>query len=387
MKKNLLIPFIIGNLLLIATLHGFSQTGINTDGTPPDPSAGLDVKFPNKGLLPPRMTNEQMNAIPNPVSGLCVFCSDCGPSGTGALAMFMNGGWYAISMSCAVPASPAAAANTPDLTRITWNWNTVAGAAGYKWNTTNSYATATDMGTLTSKTETGLTCSTAYTRYAWAYNACGNSQPVTLSQSTMVCWSCGLVFTDPRDGKNYNTVTIGTQCWMTQNLNVGLRVNANVLQTNNSIIEKYCTGDLEANCYTYGGLYLWDELMQYSTANGSQGICPEGWHIPTDGEYATIITLLGGSGNAGGPMKEAGTVHWAAPNTGATNSSGFTALPGGDRNTGLTYTNLTTIGFYWTSTMIDAGNASIRMFYNNFSGAYSANGARSSGLSVRCIHN
>ena len=192
MKKNLLIPFIIGNLLLIATLHGFSQTGINTDGTPPDPSAGLDVKFPNKGLLPPRMTNEQMNAIPNPVSGLCVFFSDCGPSGTGALAMFMNGGWYAISMSCAVPASPAAAANTPDLTQITWNWNTVAGAAGYKWNTTNSYATATDMGTLTSKTETGLTCSTAYTRYAWAYNTCGNSQPVTLNQATSSCqFACG----------------------------------------------------------------------------------------------------------------------------------------------------------------------------------------------------
>ena len=82
------------------------------------------------------------------------------------------------------PATPTAGTHVPLPTQITWNWNSVANAAGYKWSTANDYAGATDMGAATTKTETGLTCNTPYTRYAWAYSACGNSTPVTLTQST-----------------------------------------------------------------------------------------------------------------------------------------------------------------------------------------------------------
>ena len=96
---------------------------------------------------------------------------------------------------------------------------------------------------------------------------------------------------------------------MAENLNVGTRINGSGSQTNNSTIEKYCYDDNEANCTTYGGLYQWDESMQYSTMPGVQGICPTGWHLPTDAEWTTLTTYLGGEGIAGGKKKETGTTH------------------------------------------------------------------------------
>ena len=124
-------------------------------------------------------------------------------------------------------------------------------------------------------------------------------------------------------GDYYNTIQIGTQCWMKENLNVGTRINGNVDQTNNSTIEKYCYGDLPASCTTlgYGGLYQWDEAMQYVTTPGTQGICPTGWHIPTEEEFATLSTFVGGNGNA---LKEIG-LNSASGGEG-TNTSGFSAL-------------------------------------------------------------
>jgi uncharacterized protein (TIGR02145 family) len=140
------------------------------------------------------------------------------------------------------------------------------------------------------------------------------------------------------DSKYVNIVRIGTQVWMGENLNVGIRIESTKDQTNNNIIEKYCYNDGEYNCDIYGGLYQWDEMMQYNppedtgTITGTiQGICPEGWHIPTDKEWRILNDYLGGWYVAGGKLKEAGLAHWVAPNTGATNESGFTGLPRGYR--------------------------------------------------------
>ena len=140
-------------------------------------------------------------------------------------------------------------------------------------------------------------------------------------------------------GQTYNTVEIGTQCWFKENVNIGTRINGSSDQTNNGIIEKYCYDDLESNCDIYGGLYQWDEVMAYSSTEGAQGICPPGWHIPTDCEWCTLTYYLDtnvvcfakfwNGTNAGGKMKEEGFEHWLNPNTGATNESDFTALPGG----------------------------------------------------------
>jgi uncharacterized protein (TIGR02145 family) len=131
------------------------------------------------------------------------------------------------------------------------------------------------------------------------------------------------------------TVIIGSQQWMTENLNVGTMILSGQNMANTGTIEKYCPGNYEPNCNIYGGLYQWDEAMNYSTVEGSQGLCPDGFHIPTKSEWDVLYNYLGGIMVAGGKIKEAGTVHWKGmyptrpTNRDATNSSGFTALPGG----------------------------------------------------------
>lgn len=104
-------------------------------------------------------------------------------------------------------------------------------------------------------------------------------------------------------GKTYHTVLIGTQCWLKENLDVGTMLEGSLIQTtnrqtNNGIIEKYCYNNDTANCTIYGGLYQWDEAMQFITTPGARGICPEGWHIPTSTEFQTLLTTVSWDGNA-----------------------------------------------------------------------------------------
>jgi hypothetical protein len=172
-------------LFMVLNMSGevFSQVAINTDGTPPNPSAGLDVNFNNKGLLPPRMTHAVLNSISTPADGLMVYCTDCGSNGLGALSIFTGGTWFIMNVNCLNPPSPPiAGTHVPSQTQIVWNWNPTSGATGYKWNITNNYATATELGTSTTKTETGLTPNTTYTRYVWAYSSCGSSAATPLTQ-------------------------------------------------------------------------------------------------------------------------------------------------------------------------------------------------------------
>ena len=155
----------------------FSQVGINNDGSQPDSSAILDVSATNKGIQIPRLTETQRNAL-LPVAGLTIYnlTSD-------EIEFFNGSGWRKLVVSI-IPA-PEQGTHVPGLTQIVWNWNPVTGATGYKWNTTNNFGNATNMFAATTKTDTGLTCNTAYTRFAWAYGICGNSDPVTLTKSTL----------------------------------------------------------------------------------------------------------------------------------------------------------------------------------------------------------
>jgi uncharacterized protein (TIGR02145 family) len=302
----------------------------------------------------------------------------------GGGAVTVNGN---TSINCVnPPAVPTEGVHGPSQTQITWNWNPVIGASGYKWSTINNYSTADDVGMSTTITETGLTCNTAYTTYVWAYNECGNSTAQNLTQTTAPCpLPCDLPFVDSRDGKTYNVVLIGTQCWMEQNLNIGTRISLPSDQTNNGIIEKYCYDDLESNCNVYGGLYQWNEAMQYSTTPGVQGICPSGWHLPTYSEWTILTDFLGGESVAGGKMKEAGLTHWFSPNYGATNSSGFTALPAGYRDMwGNFYSDLQVYVYFWTSTKI-YGSIITRVCYNYTEDVFGIEGYNTDGFSVRCV--
>ncbi|MBK7095054.1 MAG: hypothetical protein IPH57_08415 [Saprospiraceae bacterium] len=137
--------------------------------------------------------------------------NDCGNGTTNSLAVNTQ----------SVPATPIAGTHVPSQTQIVWNWNTAAGATGYKYNTVNNYATAIDNGTSTTYTQTGLTCNTAYTLYVWAYNGCGNSSVLQLSQTTSACASgCGTVtFTYNGSSVTYGTVTsANNRCWLDRNL-------------------------------------------------------------------------------------------------------------------------------------------------------------------------
>ena len=361
-----------------------AQVGINVDNSPPNSSAMLDVKSTNKGFLPPRMTQAQRDAILNPAEGLLVICTDCGITNPAALSICINGVWQLLTGYCTIPA-PIAGTHNASQTQIIWNWTTVSGAIGYKWNTTNNFSTATDIGTATAKTETGLICNTSYTRYIWAYIDCGHSTATLITQTTIACWACGAPITDTRDSKSYNTVLIGTQCWLAQNLNIGTMIAGGSSQTNHSAIEKYCYNNAEANCTVYGGLYQWSNMMQWSTTEGVQGICPTGWHIPTDGEWTVLTTFLGGLSVAGGKMKEAGTAHWYSPNTGATNSSGFTALPGGSYAYG--FSNLTYATYFWSSSQNGAYESWRQRLGNSGENVDHDSNDKTYGYSGRCLQN
>jgi len=192
------------------------------------------------------------------------------------------------------------------------------------------------------------------------------------------------------DNNNYSIVQIGTQTWMAENLNVGVRINGSQSQINNGIIEKYCFLDLEAYCDIYGGLYQWNEMMQYVITPGVQGICPPGWHIPTDEEWTIVTDYLGGGQVAGGKMKSTGTNMygtglWGSPNTGATNESGFTAFPAGTCYGYGTFGYLGIYGYWWSSTESSANGAWYRFMYMSSSSALRSSHGKPLGNSVRCL--
>ncbi|MCX6271607.1 MAG: hypothetical protein NTU44_10375, partial [Bacteroidetes bacterium] len=172
-------------------------------------------------------------------------------------------------------------------------------------------------------------------------NNCGMSDADTMviSFDAIMGVPCPGTPTIVHGGQTYNTVKIGSQCWFKENLNIGTMINAPTYQSNNGTIEKFCYLNNVANCDVYGGFYQWDEMMAYTSAEGGQGICPAGWHIPTDSELCTMLTFLdptvncsstGMIGtNVGGLMRETGTTHWSSTNSGVTNSSGFTSIGSG----------------------------------------------------------
>ena len=191
------------------------------------------------------------------------------------------------------------------------------------------------------------------------------------------------------DGNSYQTVKSGSQWWMSENLKVTHYRNGDAIQhiIDNTIWENLITGaycyyaNLEDNATTYGNLYNWH------TIEDNRNIAPEGWHVPNDSDWQTLIDYLGGAGVAGGKMKEAGTAHWNSPNTGATNESGFTALPGGYRNysNGGNYENMGSRGYFWSSTEIDIYNARSQFLYYYYSEVLRDGDNKGFGFSIRCV--
>ncbi len=143
----------------------------------------------------------------------------------------------------------------------------------------------------------------------------------------------------------------------------------------------YCWYNNDAASYksTYGALYNW-------YAVNSTKLAPAGWHVPTDAEWTTLTTYLGGENVAGGKLKETGTTHWLSPNTGATNETGFTALPGGSRHSNnYTFNSLDYYGYWWSATETNTSNAWGRYINEHNSNVYSSYYYKQAGFSVRCL--
>jgi uncharacterized protein (TIGR02145 family) len=135
----------------------------------------------------------------------------------------------------------------------------------------------------------------------------------------------------------------------------------------------------------YGALYNWYTVNP--GMNPQKNVCPAGWHVPGETEWHLLSTYLGGAISAGGKLKETGSSHWASPNTGATNESGFTALPGGYSKDGVgNFLNLGANGFWWSTTIDNISDLPFYwIMYNNESDASNSIENKYSGLSVRCV--
>jgi uncharacterized protein (TIGR02145 family) len=182
------------------------------------------------------------------------------------------------------------------------------------------------------------------------------------------------------------TITIGTQVWMKYNLDTEVYQDGTPIERANLSFTRSVSSP--GWCYyLYNATYnpIYGKLYNGYAVNDSRNICPIGFRIPTRAEFATLNTFLGSS--AGGKLKETGTLHWTSPNTGATNSSGFSALPGGYMGDAGSSNNLNTWGYFWTGTSNGTTNYVRYLRYTDAAFTESTGFALEGGASVRCIKN
>jgi uncharacterized protein (TIGR02145 family) len=191
------------------------------------------------------------------------------------------------------------------------------------------------------------------------------------------------------DGNVYTSVTIGTQVWMVENLKTTKYSNGDLIGTTTTATldislettpkYQWAYDGNENNVTTYGRLYTWYAVMD------SRNVCPTGWHVPSDAEWTALTKYLGGKRVAGGKLKEIGTTHWQSPNTGATNETGFTALPSGGRSNYGSYGTFGYFGIWWSSTESATLDAYILRLTYDRRKVYRNSGYKYSGFSIRCL--
>ena len=241
--------------------------------------------------------------------------------------------------------------------------------------TSNSKTTdGTGTGTFSSGI-TGLAASTTYYVRDYAVNSAGTSY------GTQVSFTSAAV----GNATTLDSVAIGAQIWTLKNLDVTTYRNGDAIPqvTDGAQWSTLTTGawcyynNDPANNAVYGKLYNW-----YAVTD-PRGLAPLGWHVPTDLEWTTLSSFLGGESVAGGKMKEIGSTHWTTPNTGATNESGFTALGGGYRFWGGGFFDVGNVGYWWSSTA--APDPVARDLNYNLVGVDRQGSSKGAGHSVRCI--
>jgi uncharacterized protein (TIGR02145 family) len=494
------------------------NVGINTTGATPDPSAALDIDFTNRGLLIPRMTTAQRNAIASPALSLLIYNTDANCFQSFNLSTNTWENVFCLSGGCNAAPSAPTAIGTIDVTStgFTANWSVATGATAYYLDVATDAGFTSfvsgynnlNVGNVTTFNVTGLSCNTTYYFRVRAFNSCGTSpNSNAITETTSACcsapdaptanaalnvtsfgftanWSgvtgatgyyldvaTNASFTSFVTGYNnlnvgnvtiynvtglscnttyyyrvraYNacgsstnssvinvttgaciqlTPACGSQVWMAANINVGNQVTGGGLQ---GLGNKWCYNNMAANCATYGGLYQWAtavqlpsppyHIQQYGTepwmtcdpcgSGGRQGICPAGFHVPTDLEWSryewcientisptgstsltTFQTTDGwrGSTTPGvGPGSKMKVTSNNVPAWNGTNTSGFSALPAGVSNSG-SYVNLGTAAHFWTATEYQSNGAWARSLNTNVVQSQRYNINKVLGYSVRCL--
>ena len=290
-----------------------------------------------------------------------------------------------VSPDTTAPSSPSvsinsgAASTTSTSVTLTLSATDNVGVTGYYASETSTTPSASASGWTAVTSTTSYSATVSFTLssssgtktvYVWFKDAAGNIS-TSASDSITLTVTSGATVTDI-DGNVYNTVTIGTQTWMKENLKVTKYRNGDAIGTTTASISndssskyQWAYNNDESNAATYGRLYTW------YAATDSRGVCPTGWHVPTDAEWTTLIDYLGGYSVAGGRMKEAG-------------SSGWTALLGGFRHYLGTSNFMGYQGFWWSATEIEPNNASIRKLDSGTS-VWSSDDSKETGFSVRCV--
>jgi uncharacterized protein (TIGR02145 family) len=242
------------------------------------------------------------------------------------------------------------------------NWiniitSTPASAGSYNWPVPNTPSTKCKIKIATINNPDTNSISNVFRIYQVPTNPCPGTPTVNYA------------------GQTYNTIVISEQCWMRENLNIGAMINGTVNQSDNGVIEKYCYNNDTNNCSIYGGLYQWNEAMQYSTTEGAPGICPTGWHIPTWDEFINLLTHVD---NIENDLLEIGQGS-------GTNASGFSALLSGGSSQG-NFQNLHKYAYYWNSTNYDEFNAFYSMLISDNNINLGGVGKKAVGSSIRCIN-
>lgn len=223
------------------------------------------------------------------------------------------------------------------------------------------------------------TASSLEQQYIVLKNNFGEQKSVVVSPSgTVAIFTCGEDKVYDISGNGYNTVKIGTQCWMAENLNTGtMLASGSTDPSDNGIIEKYCFDNNSMNCDTYGGLYQWNEIMAYVTTENTQGICPNGWHVPSHTQLQTLEAIFA-SGTNGAQMKLGG-------------ASGFDLPFGGEKNvygdgdaTDAYFDSVGVLAAIWASTQYNSTDAYAHYVQSENTMSADPN-PKGFGFSVRCL--
>ena len=308
-----------------------------------------------------------------------------------------------LSWGCIITNTVAAASSSPTLlvntalpTPITI---ATTGATGI--DTTNSGLPAGVTASWLANVITISGTPTAVGTFNYTFSLTGGCGSVnatgTITVTAAPSFTCGTsTIADYNNINTYTTVSIGNQCWMKENLRTRLYNDGTAIPdgTANTGWGQLTTGARSENVAVtgyasdYGYSYNWYAAKGIATAGSTtyKNICPTGWHVPTDAEWTTLTTYLGGESMAGGKMKSTGTTYWSSESTGTDNSSGFSALPGGFRADDGSFNYIRDNAFFWSATEDGSNSAWYRSLYNYNSDVDRYNYfIKSVGASVRCL--